>query len=190
MRRDDGFTILELLVALALIAIAFFALAMSQLSDLRATARSRASTEIKASANRSLETLMASVLKVDSVTVGDALDDTRLQETPQGRRFWFIDYYFQCPTAVTPTGARTTLGSVECSGSEEADGIGTAWTIVGENGTLGEGSILITVTSTSGQTGSSFTLVDRISCYDVYPSPKSTAPEPCPVPTEYGGGRL
>lgn len=189
MGRNQGFTLLELLVALAIIAVAFFALAMSQLSDLKATARSREATEIKASANRTLETLMAKVLKVESVTPGGALDDTRLQATPQGRRFWFVDYYFQCPTAAPPTGARTTLGTVECSGVETAQGIRSTWKVAGEGGVLGEGSILITVTASSDHTDSSLTLASRVTCYDVYPSPKSTAPEPCPNPTPSGGGR-
>ena len=189
MRSGQGLSIIELLIALAVIAIAFFALAMSQLSDLRATTRSRAVSEVKASANRMLETQMAEVLKVDTVTPGDILDDTRLNDTPQGRRFWFIDYYFSCPDVQTPTGARTTLDSVSCESSSTEGDITTSWTIAGESGTLGEGSILLTVTSANGITGSSLTLSNRISCYDVYPSPKATAPEPCPAPTSSGGGR-
>ena len=114
-------------------------------------------------------------------------------DNPSGnwRSFYFVDYYFSCPTRVAPS-PKQRGGSVAnlrpgltCSGTETIFGIPVAWDIRGENGILGEGVVTVVVTATHPR-GPKVTLGRRVTCYDVYPSPTQDQPAPCPPP---GGGR-
>ncbi len=186
-----GLTVIEVLIALAVIAVAFAALAYVQVTNLHATARSRLTTEAK--------TVAANVLqaRIDQILQVEKSGDSRYNDASTGyESYYFVDYYWSCLSSQTiqnPSGTRTALRSVTCSdtGAEEAvqDGMVTPkWTIIGESGVGGEGVIDITVTATHSA-GPAVTLSDRLSCYDVYPSPTIDTPAPCPVPTQTGGGR-
>jgi prepilin-type N-terminal cleavage/methylation domain-containing protein len=120
----------------------------------------------------------------------------------------FLDYYYNCPTQLAPIdpdgngpltalrgGNIANLRSVLCAGgkndvdsvtpSKIDPNVSTSWKVVGETGYRGEGVLRITVTATHSR-GAKVTVVNRISCYDIYPSPTSDVPAPCPPP---GGGR-
>ncbi|MEJ2666259.1 MAG: type II secretion system protein [Deinococcales bacterium] len=195
-RRRQGFTIIELLIALAVIGIAFAALAFTQVSSLRSTTTSRVASETKTVATNVLESKVSKVLTVASSGAAQ-YDDV----SSGYKSFYFIDYYYSCPTVVTPpVGTRghnadnlRPSSEISCSGTEAPvtvqDGTVTpTWTIAGESGPEGEGVIDITV-SAKHSSGTTVVVSDRLSCYDVYPSPKVDAPAPCPVPTVGGGGR-
>ncbi|RTH38540.1 prepilin, partial [Thermus scotoductus] len=62
-----GLTLVEVLVALAVLGLAFGALLMSQLSNLRANAQARFASDTKAAAVQVLEKLSAEVLKSEVV---------------------------------------------------------------------------------------------------------------------------
>mgnify|MGYP003519293234 CR=1 FL=1 len=164
-----GLTLVEVLVTLVIMGIAFAALLTSQLANLRASAQARFATDAKAAAVQVLERRSAEVLK----------------------SVYFVDYYFSCPTRVAPS-PKQRGGSVAnlrpgltCSGTETIFGIPVAWDIRGENGILGEGVVTVVVTATHPR-GPKVTLGRRVTCYDVYPSPTQDQPAPCPPP---GGGR-
>ena len=212
MRRTQGFTIVEMLIALAVIAVAFAALAYTQITSLKASTHSRLASETKTEATKVLEDQQSKVLRVDLTpsgiggnSQGGAYDD---DPTSSYESFWFIDYYYACPSAVDPPGATGGQPAVrggsrsnlrfdlpsECTGTvgptSVQDGtVESTWTIAGVSGADGEGLVDITVTSTHSGGGPTVQLSDRLSCYDVYPSPKIDAPAPCPVPEVSGGGR-
>lgn len=173
-----GFTIIEVLIALAILGIAFTALLMNQLSNLRTTARMRLVTEIKSGVTQVLEGKTAEVL----AKTGNSITD-----------FAFYDYYWGCPTPVS--GASAVIGrplnSVSCQGDSTVGRVQVSWAISGEGGLEGEGLILLTATGTVSNVPNSprVGLVHRVSCYDVYPSPTQDAPAPCPKPVQAGGGR-
>lgn len=174
--RASGFTLIEVLIALAVIGVAFGALALSQVNNMRASVTARLATETKAAANQVLEGLMADVL----VTTGAAPNLT----------FAFNDYYWSCPTAVTPAaGAMPVATSRTCTGTTSVGDVTVTHAIAGLAGVRGEGVLGITVTATHAHRGQTLTIGDRVTCYDIYPSPTSTAPEPCPEPLASGGGR-
>jgi prepilin-type N-terminal cleavage/methylation domain-containing protein len=63
MRRTaHGFSLAEVLIALAVIGVAFGALALTQVTNLRASVTARSATDVKAAANLVLEGVMAEVL--------------------------------------------------------------------------------------------------------------------------------
>ena len=173
-----GFTIIEVLIAMAILGIAFTALLMNQLSNLRTTARMRMVTEIKAALTQVLDSKTAEIL----AKTGNSITD-----------FTFYDYYWGCPTDVS--GASTIierpLNSVACEGTSTTGRVQVTWTIAGESGLEGEGLILLTATGAVSNVPNSprVSLVRRVSCYDVYPSPTQDAPAPCPKPERNGGGR-
>jgi prepilin-type N-terminal cleavage/methylation domain-containing protein len=175
-RTDQGFSLAEVLIALAVIGVAFGALALTQVTNLRASVTARAATDVKAAANLVLEGVMADVL--GTRVVSGAL------------QFDFNDFYWSCPTPVTPSaGSLPVVTTRTCTGTETVDGVNVAFRIAGEPGILGEGVLTITVTATQPTSGQTLTIGDRVTCYDIYPSPTSTAPAPCPTPTVAGGGR-
>ncbi len=200
MRRTAGLTIVELLIALAIIAVAFAALGFAQLTSLRASSHSKLASEAKTAAADKLESLDSQILKVVDASTSSSYTDRSYPDPSTGgttyESFYFIDYYYSCPSVISSsywaTSTRTALRGVACTGSSSKtvqDGtIGTNWSIKGETGPNGEGVIDITVTSTHSA-GPSVTVSDRLSCYDVYPSPTIDVPAPCPVPTQAGGGR-
>lgn len=186
MRRAKGLTLMETLIALAVLGIAFGALLMSQIGNLRTSAQARWRSEAKAAAIQVLEQRMSEILRIESST------DSRYWDKGSDS-YWFIDYFYGCPTKVNPPsgtrgGNQANLRSVTCSGHQNIGEIGTTWTIAGQAGVLGEGLIAVSVTATHPR-GPSITLQDYVSCYDVYPSPSVDTPVPCPVPTASGGGR-
>jgi prepilin-type N-terminal cleavage/methylation domain-containing protein len=176
-RSTRGFTLIEVLVALVLILVAVGSMIFVQFTNLRSTVSARLLTETKAAANVVLEDLMAQVLvvKPNPSSVTD---------------FNFYHYYWSCPTPQTPpSGPAASATSITCSGTRPVNGINVAYAIRGESGVLGEGILTITVTGTHGTQGQTLTIGSRITCYDIYPSPSATAPEPCPRPILGGGGR-
>lgn len=173
MRRQQGFTLTEVLIAVAVIGITFGALALVQVTNLRASVSARLLTDTKAAANIVLEGLMAQVLAT--------------RENGGVRQFDFNDFYWSCPTPVRPPpDALPVVVPRTCTGTRTIGDVTVAHSIRGESGVLGEGVLTITVTATHRHGGQTLTLGDRITCYDIYPSPTTTAPEPCPRP---GGGR-
>lgn len=189
-RGSQGLTILEVLVALSVIAIAFLALAMSQITNLKATVRTQSITDLKAAANVVLEEKMSDVLEAEVVSSGDPggydiediYKDSNGQEQTRYLRFWFLDYYYECSTREPPSGMRT-LRHPDCTPDtpEDFENITVPWEYVGRTGIEGEGLIDIIVTA-NHSSGSSLTIGDVVSCYEVYPSPSSEVPMPCPEP--------
>ncbi|BBL82466.1 hypothetical protein TthAA229_12480 [Thermus thermophilus] len=185
---------MEVLIALAVLGIAFGALLMSQVSNLRANAQARFATDAKAAAVQVLERRSAEVLKSEIVSALSPYKDAPLDpNNPSGdwRSFYFVDYYFSCPTPVAPSpkqrgGLVANLRpGLPCSGTETVADIPVAWSIRGESGILGEGVVTVVVTATHPR-GPKVTMGRRVTCYDVYPSPTQDQPAPCPPP---GGGR-
>ena len=198
-KNSEGLTILEVLVALSVIAIAFLALAMSQITNLKATVRTQSITDLKAAANIVLEEKMADVLEADIVPnpaseseydAKDTYKDADKNVQTRYLKFWFVDYYYQCSNR-TDTGERLPLREADCQPTTEEDfgDITVDWEYVGRTGLEGEGLLDIIVTARHNQ-GSELTIGDVVSCYDVYPSPSSEVPMPCPDPYDplAGGG--
>ena len=187
----QGLSLIELLIALAIIAVAFGALALVQVNNLKASSRSRLTTDTKAAANQVLERVMANVLKVDSYGENSCDSTYADQGTSQStyKCFWFTDYYWQCPSLSgnAPRSLRTS--SSDCTPTEpspaEYPDVNVAVRIYAGSGTLDEGVLNVAVTATDPH-GPQITVGDAVTCYDVYPSPTVTAPTPCPEP---GHGR-
>ncbi|WP_114312637.1 type IV pilus modification PilV family protein [Thermus caldifontis] len=184
--RRQGLTLLETLIALAVLGIAFGALLMSQLSNLRVSAQSRYATDAKAAAVRVLEQKSAEVLKSEILPS----PDPKIDDPQTGRSFYFVDYYYRCPTSVNPPpelrgNSTDNLRNVACEGEEQQGNVKVDWRIFGESGILGEGVVTIVVTAMHDR-GPQVTIGRRVTCYDVYPSPTNDKPAPCPPP---GGGR-
>lgn len=173
-----GFTLIEVLIALAVIGIAFAAVALIQVNNLRASTSARLATEVKAAANVVLEQEMGLVLS------------TMVNGITGLKQYAFNDFYWSCPTAVTPSGgALAVVTARTCTGSRTIGGVTVDYSIRGESGILGEGVLTVTVTARHSLGKQAITIGDRVTCYDIYPSPTSLAPEPCPVPTAAGAGR-
>jgi len=186
VKKRQGLTLLETLIALAVLGIAFGALLMSQLSNLRVSAQSRYATDAKAAAVRVLEQKSSEVLKSEILMPPSVYID----DPSTNRSFYFVDYYYGCPSRVNPPpplrgGSQDNLRQVTCSGQERQGNSTIDWLIFGESGTLGEGVLTIVVTATHDR-GPKVTMGRRVTCYDVYPSPTQDKPAPCPPP---GGGR-
>ncbi|HEX7005090.1 MAG TPA: prepilin-type N-terminal cleavage/methylation domain-containing protein [Trueperaceae bacterium] len=190
-RDSRGLTILEVLVALSVIAIAFLALAMAQITNLKATVRTQAITELKAAANVVLEEKMSDVLRADSYETEPAAYDLA-DEYEEGMirylRFWFLDYYYGCSSRPVPSGLRALDETVVCydEDSDRFENIEITWQLKGREQIEGEGLLDIIVTATH-DSGSSLTIGDVVSCYAVYPSPSSEVPMPCPEPADPNG---
>lgn len=202
-RRTAGLSLIELLIALSVIGIAFFALAMSQVNHLRASSRSQVLTQVKTVANKVLEQKTSEVLKAVTVTSSSSLFDQDDPETGTSLSFKFIDYYVTCRTTTlseemrSSAVYRSTATGVSgfallvpaddkispCSNTLSQDGVDVTWSVTADNGVpSGEGVLDIAVTATSAKAGTTLTIGNTITCYDVYPSPKKNAPKPCPDP--------
>lgn len=190
--RSEGFTLIEVLIALAVIGIAFAALGFVQLTNLQASSGARLTTETKAAANAVLEAVLAEVLATESCSpTADYCDTT-------GVFYAFNDFYWSCPFRIDPPPDGLAIqfdreADDECEGTRNVNvasdrSIPVTFTIAGEEDILGQGVLSVQVTATH-PLGSrpSLTIGDRITCFDVYPSPTSDAPAPCPDPVE--GGR-
>jgi prepilin-type N-terminal cleavage/methylation domain-containing protein len=171
MRARGGLTLVEMLIALAIMGVLFAGLAYMQVTSMRGSATSRAAADAKGEANRVLERVVEDVVFVDTSTDPDT--------------FNFESYYDACG----PNGT----GGDECDGStaagdlegfERDPNVETTWSIEPVPGTSieQEGVLSIAVTSRHDR-GANITLGSAISCYDVFPSPTATTPEPCPTPT-------
>jgi type II secretory pathway pseudopilin PulG len=187
MHKPGGISIVELLVALAIIGIAFVPLVLSQLASLRASAQTGLASQVKAAATAELEGQTALVLQVESPPSNNNLRD----DISANKSFYFVDYFYACPNPAislpspapsnsSRTALRTGINCDNGSGTTH-NLITTRWNVARETGIVGEGLLTITVTSTHSR-GPTITLVNRISCYDVFPSPTSNAPAPCPTP--------
>jgi prepilin-type N-terminal cleavage/methylation domain-containing protein len=174
-RSRSGFTLAEVLIALAVIGVAFGALALTQVTNLRASVTARTATETKAAANLALERLLAQVLE----TTGDGTEASPFV-------FAFDAFYLDCPGAPACTGwFNVRDGVLTAANASDGDAdINISFTIAGvvRDGAVGEGVVAISVTAVHRDRDQTLSLGDRVTCYDVYPSPKSTAPAPCPTP--------
>lgn len=198
-RTQEGITLIEMLIALAVIGIAFVALAMSQVNSLRATSRAQLLTTVKGVANVALETASAEVLKAVTLSSCSTHPLCDQEDTYNGANrylsFKFIDYYHYCaPSAwdeglrvsYRPQGTSATPSDDEvasCSGTATIDSVEVQWLISSPTATgmSEEGVLDITVTATH-PLGTSLTVGNTITCYDVYPAPKKETPRPCPAP--------
>jgi prepilin-type N-terminal cleavage/methylation domain-containing protein len=194
--RHAGFTLIEVLIALAIVGVAFAALGFVQVTNLRTSTTSRVVTETKNAANQVLEQLLADVLETEScVSTESWCDDT-------GTYYVFNDYYWSCPPEEPLPSPDTDISlGVRDDLREECEGtmrmstpsdheVMVAYVLAGQPGIAGEGVLAITVTARhTAATGVNLTIGDRVTCFDVYPSPTSQAPAPCPVPTSSGSGR-
>jgi prepilin-type N-terminal cleavage/methylation domain-containing protein len=171
--RQSGLSLIEVLTSLSVIAIAFSGFIFGQVGNLKLSSNARARTELKAQAIRVIEHVTANVLKGNN-SVGSSSKPL------------FNDYYSVCQSGLTsaPAGMRILL--TDCQGELE----NSTYTIVsGANDTPGdlyqsEGILTITVTTTIN--GNTFTLGNRISCYDIYPTPTVDTPDACG--STVGGG--
>ena len=196
-QRQSGLTLAELMIALAIIAVAFLALAMTQVNHLRASSRSAVATQVKTSANHVLEAVSADVLKAIDVGATSTYYDQVDTQSGQHLSFKFIDYYGRCAPSANHAGLRTTYRSqitdgeppvadaamLECTGSTTDGPVSVDWSIGPPTSVTpydSEGTLDVTVTATSQ--GITLTVGTAITCYDVYPSPKKATPKPCPVP--------
>jgi prepilin-type N-terminal cleavage/methylation domain-containing protein len=181
-----GLTLIEVLIALSVMGVALGAMLFTQVSNLRAQNTTRASSELKAEAVRVVEQVTANVLRIDQTLV-----QTSAKGLNDPRASYFGDYYWSCPTVsaspdnpLPASAVHSRIQATDCTGTLEH----STWTLSGESGADGEG--LITLTVNTVVNGRKFALVNRISCYDVYPSPSTTAPAPCPLtPDQDGAGR-
>lgn len=174
MNRSSGLTLVEVLVALMVVAIAFIAMAYVQTTNLRMATNARLTTEVKTAANQVLEAVMGEVLATYTFS--------------GSQRYAFNDFYWSCPTIVTPPSG-VGVNQPDCTGVRNIGDVRVSYEVEGESGVVGEGLLTVTVTAVHTNGGQQLTLGDRVTCYDVYPSPTSLAPEPCPRPTASGGGR-
>ena len=188
--RTQGLTLPEVLLALTIIGIAFTAILSVQLGSFRSTAQTQNLSILKAATIRVIEDLTTTVLNSDPTLTASSNPLT------QSRASYFGDYYWGCPTLSTSTTnpLLTPVSGVTPIRITQADCQGTsgntAWTIEGESGLAGEGTVLLRATATDANTGRSFSLTSRVSCYDAYPIPQVTAPASCPATLlATGGGR-
>lgn len=171
MRSGRGLTLVEILIAIAIIGAMFAGLAYLQLTNVRGSAISRFAADAKGEANRVLEQVVEQVVKVDTSKDPD--------------HYYFEDYYDACGPEADPRQTEFCEGSTADLTSFESDpNVDSTWWIgpvPGSSQIEKEGVLSIAVTSAHDR-GAAITLGSAISCYDVFPSPTSTAPAPCPTP--------
>lgn len=194
--RQGGFSLIEVLIALAVISIAFASLSFVQLTNLRASTTSQLATEVKTAANLVLEDLLARVLEVDTTpSAGGHVDEKT------GFAYRFNDFYWSCPEFtgsipsgrldITPEFIALQASDDQCEGERTLGNVTVAFEIRGLSldpiaRRPGEGVVEIVVTATSAVGGAPLTIGDRVTCYDIFPSPTNDTPAPCPAP---GQGR-
>lgn len=200
MQTSKGFTFVEVIIAMAIIAIAFSTLLLSQVSSYKVTTQMRYASDTKAAATKVMEAILADVAR--TITSAQAGYDATYKDATVGGvdvSYYFVDYAFTCVSG-TPTPPRTlrtnlafdgTVTGGVCTGTTAdlpaslAGAIGSFisinWTIASEPGLTGEGLLKVIVEAQHTR-GARVFLVERVSCYDVYPSPNMSVPKPCPDP--------
>lgn len=189
--RPRGVTLIELLIAIAILGIILTPLVVSLVNSLRVTSNAGLASQVKASAVRTLEAQSALVARVESPPSNVSYQD----DATTNQSYYFIDYFYSCPSVVTPPAGAPSVRSansanlrtVACNNGAgtRSGSIVTSWSIAGESGVNGQGVVVVSVTATHDR-GPSITMVNRISCYDIVPSPSADAPITCP-PATYGG---
>lgn len=183
MKASQGLTIVEMLVALAVIGIALVVLAQSQILNLQQSARARSQTDLKASLVAGLEYVEQAVLTYERVpgvfTTSGA---------PQNA-YAFSWYWNNC--GGTPIGGvylPSNAATLQCSFTvPDSVASGVTVTIRATTGHQNEGLLNIVVTGTRQRESAS--LFNTVTCYDVYPAPTRDRPVPCPpTPTLAGTG--
>ena len=187
MRRREGLTLLELLIALAVIAIVFLALASGQITSMQTTSSAREVADAKTFANRTLENIRADILQDLRADVAAATTDADKQQA------WLDAQYGTCPGvgASEPpySGSRAALCVSDSTVSPLAYSFYDASWVIGPpvskpppiefEGLL---QVNIRVDWTKGGTDKSLTLVDYISCseVDLDACPPPVDPDPRP----------
>lgn len=184
-RREQGITIVEILVALAVIAVMFAALVNLQLQSLQISRSSKQASSATQIANELVTEMTQEIFEPQPST-------SSLHE-------WIV-YYYDCPNSTPPTGAPyECAGSGSISGSTHFDaslttGIAGAdqfsyeFSITGQKTTatttvdsyLAQGLVALTI-SVNGPSSSQLTVL--LSCLDASFSPQLQQGEPCPNPT-------
>ncbi|WP_027480945.1 type II secretion system protein [Deinococcus pimensis] len=208
MRRAQGLTLVEMLVALSVLSLALVALAQSQLVNMEQTRRARAETSVKADLVAGIEYVESLLLRYERVSGSGAA------ATPQNAYFftWFWNNCGGAAVAGAPTPSVST--ALRCQGSvppARADGAPPAALVAGVTPPATRGGFTFTVSAStavadegvlrvvvsSGEGRERLSLTDTVACYDVYPSPTRDLPAPCPAartlpvnPTNGPGSRL
>ena len=170
-RSERGVTILELLVALVIIAVAFFAIAAAQLGSLSATSNAREISGAKDFANGQLEGVRREIL----------LD---ILSAPDPRAAWRKYADSGCPAVQDPP-AEESINAF-CKGSAAQGGKYTAqWVLGPEDGApkASEGALVqirMKVSWATGENQKELGLVSYLSCVEV--DQKVDGPSVCPVP--------
>lgn len=185
--QESGISIVEILVALAVIAVMFGALVNLQLQNLRVSAASQKASSATQVANELLTEMTQEIFKPQT--------NGSLEE-------WIV-YYYGCPATEPPMGAPygcSGAGSVTASGTFDAaitagiagaDQYEYAFTIRSlrslasttiEN-YLSQGLVAVTMTITGP---SSTELTTLLSCLDASFTPQLQQGEPCPDPSVGG----
>ena len=184
-RREQGITIVEILVSLVVIAVMFAALVNLQLQSMQVSRSSKQASSATQIANE-LVTEMTQVI-FEPQSTGSSLEE------------WIV-YYYDCPTSTPPTGAPyacTGSGSIDTSthfdtslttGIAGADQYTYEFSITGlktlagttVEGYLAQGLVAVTL-SVAGPSSSELTVL--LSCLDASFSPQLQQGEPCPNPT-------
>lgn len=175
-----GLTLIEVLIALAVLAVAFTALAQSQILNLRQAVNTGTQSETKATAVRAMETLQQATLQSQEITLSTGV---------KVRAYAYTWYWLNCRASALTPGSTTYLptnaSTLSCTPNL---GAGVTGKIEAQSGVMGEGLLKISVTAVNqSNTTVKTTLADVLTCYDVYPVPTSDTPAPCPSPTKTGG---
>lgn len=173
--RIQGMSLLELIIALAVIAIAFFALALTQISSLTTTAHAREISDARTYANRVLETVRRDVTINVLNAGGIAARKAEWEKYAQGT----------CPVVTDPPASAGTPAI--CKGTPTPEGNYTAHWVVGpESGPTpvavnDEGllQVRMRVDWTKGGVQKTLSFVDYIGCgsidLDICPEPRIPA---------------
>ena len=169
-KSERGVTILELLVALVIIAVAFFAIAAAQLGSLSATSNAREISGAKDFANGQLEGVRREIL----------LD---VLSAPDPRAAWRKYADGGCPVVQDPP-AEEGINAF-CKGSAAQGGKYTAQWVLGPESDAGasKGALVqvrMKVLWATGENQKELGLVSYLSCVEV--DQKVDGPSVCPVP--------
>ena len=180
LRCTAGLTLLELLIALAVIAIAFLALAAAQLGSLSTTANARDISNAKTFGNRMLEEARRDTL----LTIKAAGGTSGSVNVDLQRAKW--DEYEACPDVTTSMPTASPNGSAHCHGGSTSDSIYSASYVIGPESTppdvdpaAGNYSELVDIRNegllhirmrvdwTKGDAAKTLSFVDYVSCAEV-----------------------